>query len=80
VRPTIALPAATIATDSTADNAINTRATPAKQSQLLSKQGWTRILSTHITSAARQGVREHGEKAVVAWAGIGSGNKTLSNM
>jgi hypothetical protein len=77
VRPAVALPAATIATAATVaagDNTTDSRAAAAKQSQLVSKQGWTRRLSTHITSAARQGVREHGEKAVVAWEGIGKGN------
>jgi hypothetical protein len=63
VRPVAALPAAAIAT---ADNTTaNASVVAAKQSQLVSKQGWARRLSTHIKSAARQGVREHGEKAVV---------------
>eukprot|EP00953_Heterococcus_sp_UTEX-ZZ885_P017843 9983-Heterococcus_DN1.PRE.6 len=42
------------------------------QRQLATKQAWTRRLSTRVTSAARHGIREHGEKAVVAWEGIGS--------
>jgi hypothetical protein len=70
--PVVAVSAAT------ADNTTDTRGATGvntKQSQLATtKQGWTRRLSTHMTSAARRGVREHGEKAVIAWEGIGSGN------
>jgi hypothetical protein len=43
------------------------------QKQLATKQAWTRRLSTRVTSAVRHGIREHGEKAIVAWEGIGSG-------
>jgi hypothetical protein len=75
VRFAIEAPATT--NDTTATTAITTSgsAAAAKQSQLAttSKQGWARRMSTHMTTAARRGVREHGEKAVVAWEGLGKG-------
>jgi hypothetical protein len=70
VRFAVAPPAATTAT------AANVSGAAANQMQLATKQAWTRRLSTRVTSAARHGIREHGEKAVVAWEGIGSGSVT----
>jgi hypothetical protein len=65
VAPAAAATAAT-ATAAAGGAAVNQR-------QLATKQAWTRRLPTRVASAARHGIREHGEKAVVAWEGIGSG-------